>query len=161
MAMLAVTGSVLGLAVAYVVGSVLFAACGPVAHLKTLVQPFTTTCVSLRAVLVFEFATGAPWVYAVCTLDNQTVSSVALVAMSASILWLGVAAGRWRRYGTVVAAYTGAVAVAYAAVFVVVSQVPRKPPSLAVLIGLHTFHRVVVDGLWALRLGGEAATPFI
>jgi hypothetical protein len=46
--------------------------------------------------------------------------------------------------------------VLYAVVFVVASQVPRKLPSLAFLIGLHTFHRVVVDGLWALRLGGEA-----
>ena len=94
----------------------------------------------------------------VYTLDSANVSSAAAVALSMSIGWLFAVMWLPRsRYRAYVLAYTGATAISYVVVLVLVLQdiLPsRSPTPVAVIIAiaLHTIHRGIVDIVWACQM---------
>jgi hypothetical protein len=109
-------------------------------------------------VLAVEFVTELFWVVGVYTLDSASVSGAAVVALTMSIGWLFAVMWLPRaRYRAYVLAYTSATAIAYVVVLALALRAvlpSRSPTSRMAIIGivLHTFHRGIVDIVWACQM---------
>lgn len=138
-------------AILYATLVIIFAVWGPKGKINALKAPFKSS-ILLAAVLAFEAVSGGLWVWAVCRIDKQHVSAAALAAITSTVLWLFVVSCSWKHYEQVVAGYTGGSGILYIVVLAVAAQQPNVRQDAVFLVALHTCHRVLIDGAWAVHL---------
>lgn len=157
-----VTGAVVIVAALYAILVVPFAVFAPKNKIQALRAPFEGGLRHLLGfTLAFEAVSGIMWVWAVCLVDAQPVSVAALTAIASTVLWLVVVSCNWEHYEAAVACYTGGTGIVYLVVLAVAIQQPAIRWDAVLFIALHTCHRVLVDGAWAVRLVRRRAPSVI